>query len=121
MDIVIKRIYEQPMPQDGCRILVDRLWPRGVTKDIARLDLWLKDAAPSPELRKWFGHSPERFAEFSKLYAKELAANIQSIEKILEAARSGKVTLLYAAKDPDVNHAEVLKDFIIKTASKKTL
>lgn len=114
--IQIKRIYEPAEPEDGERILVDRLWPRGVSKARAALDLWDKDAAPSTELRKWFGHEPERFAAFSARYDDEL--NASQGAKDLAAlckktlAEGKNVTLLYAAHDPACNHALVLKAWL---------
>lgn len=109
--IAIKRIYDPPADDDGLRILVDRLWPRGVGKAEAALDLWLKDVAPTAELRTWFGHEAERFEEFSAGYRKELEAN-PALDRLLDAAREADaVTLLYAARDPRCNHAAVLRDF----------
>jgi len=108
----IKRIYEQPDVADGTRVLVDRLWPRGVSKVEAALDLWLKDVAPTPELRKWFNHDPEKFVQFSHRYMDELAQNsaVATLERL--GKESGTVTLLYGAKDPAVNHAVVLCQFL---------
>lgn len=111
-DIRLKRIYEAVSADDGARILVDRLWPRGMRKEEASLSLWLKEIAPSPELRKWFGHDPARFAEFSDRYRSELSTRGDAIGKILDLAKSGRVTLLYAAHDPEHNHAVVLADFL---------
>lgn len=109
--LTIKRIYEPPADEDGLRVLVDRLWPRGVSKEDAALDLWLKEVAPTPELRTWFGHEPERFEEFSARYRAELESN-PALDRLLEAARDAEpVTLLYAARDPECNHAAVLRDF----------
>lgn len=108
----IKRIYDEPAADDGARVLVDRLWPRGVSKEQAALDLWLKDAAPSPELRVWFDHKPERFAEFSEKYRAELAHNPAVDELKALATQHSAVTLLYAAKDSAVNHAAVLREFL---------
>ena len=110
--IQIKRIYDAPSRTDGFRVLVDRLWPRGVSKERAALDLWLKDIAPSVSLRTWFGHKPERFAEFGERYAAELSSNPAVVELRALAARHTTVTLLYAAKSPAVNHAAVLKKFL---------
>lgn len=117
MSLKLKRIYEPAEPGDGKRILVDRLWPRGVKKESARLDEWMKEIAPSPELRRWFNHRPERFAEFRKRYEDELASDPlrrQRIEQICHALGEGNVTLVYAAKDPVHNHAIVLRDWIEK-------
>jgi uncharacterized protein YeaO (DUF488 family) len=103
--VAIKRAYDPPSSQDGMRILVDRLWPRGISKRKAALDGWMKDVAPSPALRQWFGHEPERFKEFAKRYRAELKDN-----PALDVLRGlkGKVTLVYGARDPKVNHAIVL-------------
>ncbi|PWG66037.1 DUF488 domain-containing protein [Bifidobacterium callitrichidarum] len=111
--IVVKRIYDEPESGDGYRILVDRLWPRGVSKERAALDLWMKGIAPSPELRKWFGHEPTRFNEFAEQYRAELDANDEAVTALHDlAAAHATVTLLYAAKDPLVNHAVVLRDYM---------
>ena len=113
MGIGIKRIYDEPQPTDGYRILVDRLWPRGMKKERAALDMWMKDIAPSTELRRWFAHDPERFADFRQRYREELDANETMIEELAGLLRErGTVTLLYAAKDPIVNHAAVLRDYM---------
>ena len=109
--IEIKRIYDPPADDDGFRVLVDRLWPRGVKKETAKLDLWAKQVAPSPELRKWFGHEPAKFVEFRERYTRELEANADAVMQVLEAAGDQAVTLLYAARDPACNHALVLLDF----------
>ncbi len=103
--IAIKRAYDPPSPQDGTRILVDRLWPRGLSKAKAALDGWNKDVAPSTALRKWFDHRPERFAEFARRYRAELKNNPAVAEL---RALKGKVTLIYGARDPAINHAVVL-------------
>jgi uncharacterized protein YeaO (DUF488 family) len=110
MPLQIKRVYERPSPRDGVRILVDRLWPRGLRKDTAALDHWFKDIAPSPELRKWFDHREDRFDEFEKRYRLELKAN-PSLAEFRKLSKSGKVTLLYAAHDEKVNHAVVLAEY----------
>ncbi len=108
----IKRIYDDPSDDDGCRVLVDRLWPRGVSKERARLELWLKDVAPSAPLRKEFGHMQERFADFRAAYEAELESNPAVHTLYGLAAEHGKVTLLFGAKDPETNHAVVLKEFL---------
>lgn len=111
----IKRIYDKPHKNDGLRVLVDRLWPRGVSKTQTSIDVWLKEVAPSPGLRIWFGHEPERFAEFSTQYRSELENN-PAVERIEQLESDNKtVTLLYAAKDPTINHAVVLQDFLKKS------
>ena len=106
----IKRIYDPPEPTDGYRILVDRLWPRGVSKSRAILDLWLKDVAPSPGLRIWFDHDPAKFAEFTRRYQTELDHNPVLIELRQIVTTHQTVTLLYAATNPAVNHAKVLQN-----------
>lgn len=112
MKIQIKRVYEKPAKDDGMRILVDRLWPRGLSKEKADVDLWLKEIAPSTELRKWFGHVPDRWKEFQKRYHHELENNIESVSKLKELIKNGVVTLVYGAKDKDHNEALVLKEWL---------
>jgi uncharacterized protein YeaO (DUF488 family) len=112
MNIQLKRIYEPYSKEDGYRILVDRLWPRGFTKEKAALDLWLKEIAPSTELRKWFGHDPEKWKEFQKKYRIELKQNKEAVDRLRDYITRGKVTLLYGAKDEEHNEAQVIKDFI---------
>jgi len=110
----IKRIYDDPADDDGCRVLVDRLWPRGVSKERAGLELWLKEIAPSPPLRQEFAHMQERFADFRAQYEAELEQN-PAVGQLLElTAKHPRVTLLYGAKDPEVNHARVLQDYLQK-------
>jgi len=108
--IKIKRIYDPASPNDGKRILVDRLWPRGIRKDEARIDEWLKDIAPSNDLRKWFSHDPSKWQKFKKRYEKELKNKSVILETIREEAKTNMVTLLYAAKDVRHNNAVVLKE-----------
>lgn len=112
MHIRLKRAYDPPEPGDGLRILVDRLWPRGVKKDKAHIDLWLKDVAPSTELRKWFGHDAGKWVEFQARYSKELERNPEPVARIAEQARQGTVTLVYGAKDTERNDAMVLKTYL---------
>ncbi|MEJ0037735.1 MAG: DUF488 family protein [Gammaproteobacteria bacterium] len=107
MTFRIKRVYEPAIEADGMRILVDRLWPRGVSKVNAHLTQWLKDVAPSPELRRWFDHKPERFAEFSRRYEKELEDSA-ALKELRKLGRNEVVTLVYGARDPEINHARVL-------------
>jgi uncharacterized protein YeaO (DUF488 family) len=107
MSFKIKRAYEAPQPSDGVRVLVDRLWPRGLKKSDAHLAAWQKDVAPSPKLRVWFGHAPERFAEFRRRYRSELTGN-PAVAELRKQGRGKRVTLVYAARDPKVNHAVVL-------------
>lgn len=108
----LKRVYEAPSKEDGYRILVDRLWPRGQRKDAAQLDEWNKDVAPSPALRKWFAHQPARFDAFSAQYREELTAKTANLDRLREIAKTTRVTLLYAAKDEHNNHAVVLKQVL---------
>lgn len=119
--IVIKRAYEPTSKDDGFRILVDRLWPRGLTKERVAADLWLKDIAPSTELRKWFGHDPEKWSEFYNKYKDELKDKKELVDIIKNKAKEGKVTLLYGAKDETHNEAVALLDYIKKhhTTGKK--
>jgi uncharacterized protein YeaO (DUF488 family) len=111
-DIRIKRIYDDPSKNDGYRILIDRIWPRGVSKEDAKLDDWNKDVAPSDNLRKWFDHDPDKFDEFSKKYRKELEDKIKILDGIREKAKDQRVTLLYGAKDTDHNQAVVLQNLL---------
>lgn len=108
----IKRVYEKPEKEDGKRILVDRLWPRGLTKEKAGIDLWLKDIAPSTELRKWFNHDPAKWKEFQKRYQLELENNKEQVSILNELFKKGPVTLVYGAKDRDHNEALVLKEWL---------
>jgi uncharacterized protein YeaO (DUF488 family) len=111
--LAVKRVYEEPSDDDGVRVLVDRLWPRGITKERAALDLWLKEVAPSTPLRKEFGHMRERFEDFRQRYEAELDGNA-AVETLLELVRENKrVTLLYGARDPEANHAQVLRDYLL--------
>lgn len=112
--IQIKRAYEQPARGDGRRILVERLWPRGMKKDALAADAWLKEVAPSTELRKWFGHQVERWSEFRERYQAELDANQEAWEPILAEAQKGTVTLLYSAHDTVHNGAVVLRDYLTR-------
>jgi len=110
--IRLKRAYEPPEPRDGTRILVDRLWPRGVKKADAAIDRWLRDIAPSAALRRWFGHRIERWPEFRRRYLTELQGRPELVEEIREAARSSPVTLVYGARDEAHNDAVVLKELL---------
>jgi uncharacterized protein YeaO (DUF488 family) len=112
MDIWIRRIYDAPTKNDGLRILVDRVWPRGVSKDDARLDAWSKDVAPSTDLRKWFGHDPGKWDEFKKRYRRELSANRDAVAPILGKAREKRITLVFGAKDEERNNAVVLREYL---------
>ncbi len=115
----IKRVYEQAADEDGVRILVDRLWPRGVSKERAALSGWLKDVAPSPDLRRWWHHDPDRFEDFARRYRTELDDN-PALEDLLGIVREhDRTTLVYAAKDPAVNHALILRDYIRQALEKE--
>lgn len=124
MEVVIKRIYSKPEASDGARVLIDRLWPRGVKKDVAEIDLWLKAAAPSPELRtRWHadpaGHEPEQFAAFAAAYREELANGEaqDAVDQLVQLARdSMRLTLLYASRNETSNHAMVLRDAVLQRA-----
>jgi len=110
--IKLKRAYEKPARDDGERILVERLWPRGLTKLQTKIDLWMKDVAPSAELRKWFGHDPDRWDEFRRRYQKELKSKDDLIKLLKRKAKVGTITLIYAARDKERNSALVLKRFL---------
>jgi uncharacterized protein YeaO (DUF488 family) len=108
MDVRLKRAYEPASPDDGYRVLIDRLWPRGVSRERARLDAWERDLAPSTDLRRWFGHDPERFDEFARRYREELEQHAQLLDALRRRAREGALTLVYAARDVEHNDAVVL-------------
>jgi uncharacterized protein YeaO (DUF488 family) len=112
-NVKLKRAYEPPSTDDGTRILVDRLWPRGVTKKRAAIDQWMKDVAPSTELRKWFGHDPERWDEFRRRYAKEVRQRAELLNQLRSLARQGPITLVYSAYDEKHNDAVELRDMIL--------
>ena len=112
VSVKVKRAYDLPEPGDGYRILVDRLWPRGVSKEKAKIDLWLKEIGPSTELRKWFGHDPKRWTKFREKYLAELKTHSDLLDVIKEAARHGPVTLIYAARDEEHNEAVVLQEYL---------
>ncbi len=115
--VALKRAYEEADANDGTRVLVDRLWPRGLSKERARVDAWLKEVAPSDELRRWFGHDPDKFAEFRKRYEAELASESgkEAVTKLRELVKRGHVTLLFAARDMEHNNAVVLRDVLMKS------
>jgi uncharacterized protein YeaO (DUF488 family) len=113
VDLAVKRVYDEPSGTDGYRVLVDRLWPRGLSKDKARLDEWLKDLGPSTELRKWFGHEVAKWPEFREKYRAELAGEPELWQPIVDRARTGRVTLLFGAHDAEHNQAVVLRDFLL--------
>jgi uncharacterized protein YeaO (DUF488 family) len=122
--IKIKRVYDAPSSGDGKRILIDRLWPRGVKKDDARIDAWMKDVAPSDGLRKWFGHDPEKWGEFKARFFAELKNRKDLVDQLAGMARKGRVTLLYGSKEERFNNAVALKEYLEtrmkSAASKKT-
>lgn len=110
--IRLKRIYDAPSPTDGRRVLVERLWPRGVTKEQARVDLWLRDLAPSPALRKWYGHAPARWESFRKRYHAELAGQAEVLDRVREMAAAEPVTFLFASREEHRNSAVALLAFL---------
>jgi uncharacterized protein YeaO (DUF488 family) len=112
LNVRLKRIYNEPAPDDGLRVLVDRLWPRGVSREAARIDTWLKEIAPSDELRRWFGHDPARWDEFRRRYREELQDKSDQITQLQSTAEKGAVTLLFAARNNEQNNAVVLKEVI---------
>ena len=111
-NVRIKRVYEPAGKDDGARVLVDRIWPRGITKTHAALDLWLKDIAPTTELRKWFGHDPSRWEEFQTRYREELERNSANVAQLRDLATAGAITLLYGAHDAEHNQAVALRDYL---------
>lgn len=113
-DVRLKRAYQPPAAADGTRVLVDRLWPRGLRKADAAIDVWLKDVAPSQELRRWFGHDPERWTEFRRRYKAELVHNAEALGELRAMARRGRLTLIYAAHDAAHNQAVVLKEVLAR-------
>ena len=113
MSFTIKRVYEKPAATDGLRVLVDRLWPRGLRRSDAHLSWWMKDVAPSPDLRKWFDHDPLKFAQFKRRYTLEMRSNAAVVE-LRRLGKSKRVTLLYGARDPKVNHAIILQKFLAR-------
>jgi uncharacterized protein YeaO (DUF488 family) len=119
LDIRTKRVYEPPDAHDGFRVLVDRIWPRGMAKEQVRADLWLRDVAPSTALRKWFAHDPSKWEEFKKRYFAELDKNPESVHVLLEAAAKGTLTLLFSARDAEHNQAIALKEYLLSKARKQ--
>jgi uncharacterized protein YeaO (DUF488 family) len=117
MQIWTRRVYDPPTTRDGARILVDRVWPRGISKQEARLQDWHREVAPSTELRRWFGHEPERWDGFRERYFAELDANPDAVARIREAARRGRVTLVFGARDQRRNNAVALREYLLRAAS----
>ncbi len=113
LEIELKRAYELPADHDGLRVLVERLWPRGLTKAEAGIDHWVKDVAPSPELRTWFGHRPDRWQEFCRRYRAELKSNHEAVDRLRTLCTGQQVTFVFAAKDVERNSAVVLKEFLV--------
>lgn len=120
VEVAVKRIYDKPAPDDGLRVLVDRLWPRGVSRRRAALDEWMAELAPSTALREWFGHEPSRWVEFQRRYRAELRSRGEAIVALRRLATAKRVTLLYAARDPLHNNAEVLKKLIEGDEGRRT-
>lgn len=116
MRIMLKRVYDPIEKSDGLRLLVERLWPRGMTKEAAVIDQWMKEIAPSPALRQWFAHDPEKWPEFQRRYAKELAANKDAVARLRALCAKGPVTFVYSAKDKKQNSAALLKAFLERTS-----
>ncbi|BCA78240.1 DUF488 domain-containing protein [Desulfuromonas sp. AOP6] len=114
MSLYLKRAFEPPQPQDGYRVLVDGLWPRGLSKDALQVQEWLKEIAPSRELRRWFGHDPDRWEEFRRRYFEELEAKGEALTELRERARQGTLTLVYAARDEEHNNAVALRDYLLR-------
>ena len=120
IDIRAKRVYEPEDPQDGFRVLVDRLWPRGMTKEQVKANLWLKDVAPSTVLRKWLHHDRSKWEEFKRRYFSELDAKPEVVDRLLDEAAKRRVTLLYSARDAEHNQAIVLREYLLARAKKGT-
>ena len=119
-EISLKRVYAEPSRGDGTRVLVDRIWPRGMRKEAAQIDTWLKDIAPTTELRRWFHHDIARWPEFERRYRRELAANERSLAVLEDLARHGRITLVFAAADIEHNNATVLLDFLRRRLAEPT-
>jgi uncharacterized protein YeaO (DUF488 family) len=117
--IKIKRIYDPPGAEDGFRILVDRLWPRGLSKEKAKVDLWLREISPSNELRKWYGHDPDKWTEFKKKYLEEIEEKKEEFDLLRKKAREGTVTFLFSSKEEELNNAAALKEFVERKLRKK--
>jgi uncharacterized protein YeaO (DUF488 family) len=113
MTVRLKRAYEQPEPSDGYRVLIDRLWPRGLTKERAHLDEWARELGPSTELRRWFAHDPARFPEFRRRYRNELTAQEEKLRELRQHARAGTLTLVYSARDNEHNDAVVVAELLM--------
>jgi uncharacterized protein YeaO (DUF488 family) len=118
LSVALKRAYDEPAASDGTRVLVERLWPRGISKERTHIDLWLKDVAPSTELRKWFHHEPQKFPEFRRRYEAELKSDAaqEALTKLRELAKQGQLTLVFAAHDADQSNAVVLQDLLLHSS-----
>ena len=112
-EIRLKRVYDPPAAADGLRILVERLWPRGLTRERAKIDHWCRDVAPSPELRRWFGHDPARWPEFVRRYRAELRSNAEDVTRLAKLCAGRRVTFVFAARDESMNSALVLREYLI--------
>lgn len=119
-EIAIRRAYDPPAAEDGTRVLVDRLWPRGLDKKKARIDAWLKDLAPSPELRAWFKHEPEKWEAFKQRYWQELRENPAALTPLLELMRKGRVSLLFGSKETRFNNAAALKEYLLEASDSRS-
>ena len=119
MDIRTKRVFEPTNPHDGFRILVDRVWPRGMTKELVRADLWLKDAAPSTALRKWFGHDRSKWGTFKSRYFLELDTKPEAVERSFDKAAKGRMTFLFSARDAERNQAVALREYLLSRFKKR--
>ena len=119
LNMSIKRVYEKPSPDDGYRVLVDRLWPRGLTREKAQIDEWLKEAAPSHELRRWYGHDAEKWPDFKKRYSEELGRNDDLIDAFREKVLGRKITLLYSSKEERYNNAQAFMEYLESAGEKK--
>ena len=115
LSVALKRAYDEPAVSDGTRVLIERLWPRGISKERAHIDIWLKDVAPSTELRKWFNHDPQKFQEFRRRYETELTSEVaqEALAKLREIAKQGQLTLVFAAHDIDHSNAVILQDLLL--------
>ena len=118
LSVALKRVYDEPAASDGTRVLVERLWPRGISRERAHIDLWLKDVAPSTELRKWFNHDPQKFPEFRRRYEAELKSEAaqQALTQLRELAKQGHLTLVFAAHDADHSNAVILQDLLLHSS-----
>jgi uncharacterized protein YeaO (DUF488 family) len=120
MNIQLKRVYSPVEKDDGVRVLVDRVWPRGISKAKLQADVWLKDAAPSTELRKWFNHDRSKWQDFKERYFAELKDNPEAVAQLLELGKEQQVTLLYAARDTEYNHALAMREYLVSKSEEKT-